>query len=71
MAKKKTARKKINQLSIKECEAIIARLNKDRESLYYNHVLNHYRSLLPDMRSAVELGKITPPAGESAVNITK
>lgn len=70
MSKKKKI-KKINRLSIKECEELLAKLSKDRESLYYNHILQHYRRLLPDMRSAVELGKLTIEDGEMAKHITK
>lgn len=71
MAKKRTARKKVNKLSIKDCEDILSRLSKDKDSLYYNHVLSHYRSLLPNMGSAVELGKISIEQGKSALHIIK
>lgn len=55
---KKHKKKKVNHLSIKECEEVLARLKGQDNSLYYQHVLQHYRRLLPDMGSAVTLGQI-------------
>lgn len=54
---KKQKKKKVNHLSIKECEDILSRLKGQDNSLYYQHILQHYRRLLPDMRSAVTLGQ--------------
>lgn len=71
MSQKKKRIKKVNKLSIKECEALLDKLSKDRESLYYNHILQHYRRLLPDMGSAVELGKLSVEDGKTAKHITK
>jgi len=71
VAKKKKKLKKVNRLTIKECEAILSRLDRDKESQYYSHVLNHYRSMLPNMGSAAELGKISVEQGKSALHITK
>lgn len=71
MAKKKKNLKKVNRLTIKECEAILSRLDKDKESQYYNHVLTHYRSLLPNMGSAVTLGRVSVDQGKTAPHITK
>lgn len=68
---KKNKNKKVNHLNIKECEDILSKLTKSADSLYYNHVLARYRSLLPDMRSAVELGKISADQGKTAPHITK
>lgn len=70
MSKKKKI-KKINRLSIKECEELLAKLSKNKESLYYNHILQHYRRLLPDMGSAIELGKLSVEDGKTAKHITK
>ena len=54
--KKKT--KKVNQLKLKECEEILVRLAGQTENKYYQHVLNHYRNLIPSHEYAIELGKI-------------
>lgn len=54
--KKKT--KKVNQLNIKECEEILARLYNQIENKYYQDVLSQYRKLIPAHRYAIELGKI-------------
>jgi hypothetical protein len=43
--KKKSARKKINNLSLKECEAIIEKYGGRAECLYVQHVLNQYNKL--------------------------
>jgi hypothetical protein len=51
-------KKKVNQLTIKECEAILKRLAGQTECKYYQHVLQHYRSLLPPHYIAIELTKI-------------
>lgn len=51
-------KKKVNQLTIKECEAILIRLAGQTECKYYQHVLEHYRKLLPPHSAAIELGKI-------------
>ena len=47
--KKKQKNKKVNKLNIEECQNILQNLNHQKDSLYYNHVLNHYRKLLPSM----------------------
>lgn len=51
-------KKKVNQLNIKECEAILARLAGQIECKYYQHVLSHYRSLIPSHASAIELSNV-------------
>lgn len=51
-------KKKVNQLTIKECEAILERLAGQIECKYYQHVLEHYRRLLPPHSAAIELAKI-------------
>lgn len=51
-------KKKINQLTTKECEAILERLAGQTECKYYQHVLEHYRRLLPPHSAAIELAKI-------------
>lgn len=51
-------KKKVNQLSIKECEAILQRLAGQIECKYYQHVLEQYRRLLPPHSAAIELAKI-------------
>lgn len=50
--------KKVNQLTIKECEAILKRLADQTECKYYQHVLEHYRRLLPPHYVAIELAKV-------------
>jgi len=55
-SKKKT--KKVNQLKLEECKAILDRLVGQTENKYYLHVLEQYRKLMPSYRDAVELGKI-------------
>ena len=51
-------KKKVNQLNIKECETILNRLANQTESKYYQHVLNHYRKLMPSHGMAFELSSI-------------
>jgi hypothetical protein len=51
-------KKKVNQLTIKECEAILQRLAGQVECKYYQHILEHYRRLLPPHSAAFELVKI-------------
>ena len=51
-------KKKVNQLNIKECEAILNRLAGQTECEYYQHVLNHYRKLLPSHSMAIELSNV-------------
>jgi len=51
-------KKKVNQLTIEECEAILKRLAGQTENKYYQHVLIHYRKLLPSHRDAIDLNKI-------------
>ncbi len=51
-------KKKVNQLTIKECEAILNRLAGQIECKYYQHVLNHYRKLLPSHGAAIELSNV-------------
>jgi hypothetical protein len=51
-------KKKVNHLTIKECEAILSRLASQTECKYYQHVLEHYRKLLPPHSAAIELGKM-------------
>lgn len=54
----KKKNKKVNHLNIKECEEILARLKGQENSLYFQHVLHHYRLLLPNMGSATVLSKV-------------
>jgi hypothetical protein len=51
-------KKKVNQLTIKECEAILTRLAGQAECKYYQHVLTHYRRLLPSHSMAIELSNV-------------
>jgi hypothetical protein len=55
--------KKVNQLKLIECEEILKRLQNQKDSLYYIHVLNRYRSLIPSFKDSVTLGKITSLSG--------
>jgi hypothetical protein len=50
--------KKVNHLTVQECESILKRLAGQVENRYYQHVLEHYRKLLPPHYAAVELNKI-------------
>jgi len=51
-------KKKVNQYNIKDCEVILSRLSGQTENKYYQHVLEHYRKLLPSHKSAIELNNI-------------
>ena len=51
-------KKKINQLTLKECESIINRLYNQNENKYYQEVLLQYRRLIPAHRYAIELNRI-------------
>lgn len=51
-------KKKVNQLTVKECEAILEGLAGQIENKYYQHVLEQYRRLLPPHSAAFELAKI-------------
>jgi len=51
-------KKKVNQLNIKECESILHRLAGQIECKYYQHVLKHYRRLLPPFSASIDLGKV-------------
>lgn len=53
-----TEKKKVNQLNIKECEAILQRLHGQNENKYYQDVLIQYCKLLPEHKYAIELNKI-------------
>jgi hypothetical protein len=57
--------KKVNQLKLIECEEILKRLQNQnqKDSLYYIHVLNRYRSLIPSFKDSVTLSKITSLSG--------
>lgn len=55
MDKKKN--KKVNHLKLSECEAILQKLDNQKESHYYQHVLKRYQSLMPAHRDAVILSK--------------
>lgn len=59
--------KKVNQLNIKECETILHRLAGQTECKYYQHVLEHYRKLIPPHSAAIELSKI--PSNNNATLI--
>lgn len=52
-------KKKVNQLNIQECEAILRKLAGQTECKYYQHVLEHYKKLLPPFSASIELGKIS------------
>lgn len=54
---KKQKKKKVNHFNIKECEEVLARLKGQENSLYFQHVLCHYRKLLPSMENAALLGQ--------------
>lgn len=56
----KKKKKKVNNLNIQECEAILQRLHGQNENKYYQDVLNQYRKLIPAHRYAIELNKIDP-----------
>lgn len=71
MSKRKKKLKKVNQLTLQECKNLLTKLSKNKESLYYQHILEHYRRLMPSMGSAVELGKVTVQQGETAKYIKK
>lgn len=45
--KKKSKRKKINNLSFSECRAILEKNDTQKNSEYYSHVLERFNSLLP------------------------
>ena len=51
-------KKKVNQLTIKECEVILSRLAGQVECKYYQHVLNQYRKLIPSHGMAFELSSV-------------
>lgn len=70
MTKKKHI-KKVNQLTLQECEVLLQRLYKHKDSAHYMHVLQHYRSLMPAMSSAVALNEISVEQGKTATHITK
>jgi hypothetical protein len=65
MANKKNT-KKVNQLKLEECKAILDRLAGQTENKYYQHVLDQYRKLMPSYRDAVELGK-TPSNNDATL----
>ncbi|NCX96530.1 MAG: hypothetical protein EBX41_09005 [Chitinophagia bacterium] len=54
----KKNKKKVNQLTLKECEEIISRLYNQIENKYYQEVLSQYRKLIPAHKYAIELSKI-------------
>ena len=54
----KKKKKKVNNLNLKECEAILQRLQGQNENRYYQDVLNQYRRLIPEHKYAIELNKI-------------
>lgn len=55
MEKKKN--KKVNHLKLKQCEEILQKLQNQKESHYYQHVLYRYQSLMPSHRDAIALSK--------------
>lgn len=55
MEKKKN--KKVNHLKLKQCEEILQKLQNQKESHYYQHVLYRYQSLMPYHRDAFVLSK--------------
>jgi len=71
VSKKKKNIRKVNKLTLKECEDLLAKLSKDKESHYYNHILEQYRRLMPSMSSAVALGKVSVEEGKTAKHVTK
>lgn len=54
----KKKKKKVNNLNIQECEAILQRLHGQNENKYYQEVLIQYRKLMPEHKYAIELNKI-------------
>ncbi|NBP03044.1 MAG: hypothetical protein EBU90_23605 [Proteobacteria bacterium] len=58
MSDKNKQKKKVNQLTLKECESIINRLYNQNENKYYQEVLLQYRRLIPAHKYAIELNKI-------------
>lgn len=54
----KKKKKKVNHLNLKECEAILQRLQNQNENKYYQDVLNQYRKLIPAHKYAIELNKV-------------
>jgi hypothetical protein len=54
----KKKKKKVNNLNLKECEAILQRLQGQNENKYYQDVLNQYRKLIPAHKYAIELNKV-------------
>ena len=63
MEKKKN--KKVNHLKLKECEEILQKLQNQKESRYYNHVLQRYRILMPAHQDAIILSKTGPVSSAS------
>lgn len=58
MEKKKEKNKKVNHLKLNECEEILKRIQNQKDSHYYQHVLIRYRSLLPSHADAVTLSRL-------------
>ena len=56
--KKKEKNKKVNRLKLGECEEILKRIENQKDSHYYQHVLIRYRSLLPAHADAVTLSRL-------------
>lgn len=54
----KKKKKKVNNLNMQECEAILQRLHGQNENKYYQDVLLQYRKLIPAHRYAIELNKV-------------
>jgi len=59
----KKKNKKVNHLKLKECEEILQKLQNQKESQYYQHVLYHYQSLMPLHRDAIILSKTALVSG--------
>lgn len=63
MEQKNKKNKKVNQLKREECEKILQRLQNQKDSHYYNHVLSRYRTLLPAFRDSVILANVHTISG--------
>ena len=56
----KKKNKKVNHLKLNECEQILQKLQNQKDSHYYQHVLQRYRNLMPAHQDAFILSKIGP-----------
>lgn len=63
MDSKNKKNKKVNHLKLHECEKILQKLQHQKDSHYYNHVLQQYRRLIPSFKDSVILGKTQTISG--------